>query len=253
MDLFVRLLIAHLLGDFVLQRERWVQMRDTQIFRSWHLYIHALIHGLLAFCLAGDLSFWPFALFIMLSHFAIDAIKALIGRRDQVDNRLLFGLDQLGHIVMIALSVWMYANTFLSQPVSDIWASLIVLADGFPWAILAAYIFVIWPAAVIVRVFISPFVPPRLQNDDVIQPDMRTGLPKAGRWIGILERVLIVTLMIANQFGAIGFLIAAKSIFRFGNLKDQKDMRLAEYMLIGTLLSFGLAVAAGIFATMAIQ
>ena len=43
-----------------------------------------------------------------------------------------------------------------------------------------------------------------------------------------------------GQPGAIGFLVAAKSILRFEEAKKQK---LAEYVLIGTLLSFTLAMA----------
>lgn len=250
MDLFVRLLIAHLLGDFVFQKAEWVQQRDTQIVKSWHLYVHALIHGVLAFCFAGDLSFWPYILLITVSHFCIDAIKATLSLKELADKRLLFTLDQFAHIVVIGFSIWMYSNTFHAQPMSDIWTSLVALADTFPWPILAAYIFVIWPAAVIVRVFIKPFTPPMTQSNKVIEKEERKGLPKAGRWIGILERVLIVTFLLVDQLGAVGFLLGAKSILRFGNVKDQKDTRLAEYILIGTLLSFGLAITAGILAKM---
>ncbi|HLV52538.1 MAG TPA: hypothetical protein VKY29_00860, partial [Cryomorphaceae bacterium] len=47
------------------------------------------------------------------------------------------------------------------------------------------------------------------------------------------------------QWAAIGFLMAAKSIFRFGDLTRAKDRRLTEYILIGTFLSFGIALAVG--------
>jgi hypothetical protein len=40
----------------------------------------------------------------------------------------------------------------------------------------------------------------------------------------------------------VGFLIAAKSVFRFGDLKESKDRKLTEYILVGTLVSFGLAI-----------
>lgn len=39
---------------------------------------------------------------------------------------------------------------------------------------------------------------------------------------------------------AVGFLLAAKSVFRFGDLRDDQDRKRTEYVLIGTLLSFGL-------------
>jgi len=40
-------------------------------------------------------------------------------------------------------------------------------------------------------------------------------------------------------------LIAAKSVFRFGDLRESKNRKLTEYILIGTLLSFGIAIATG--------
>ena len=40
-------------------------------------------------------------------------------------------------------------------------------------------------------------------------------------------------------------MLAAKSIFRFGDLKENKDIRLTEYILIGTLLSFGIGILTG--------
>ncbi len=62
----------------------------------------------------------------------------------------------------------------------------------------------------------------------------------------MIERVLILTFIILNQFEAIGFLIAAKSVFRFGEIKDSNQQKTAEYILIGTLLSFSLAILVGI-------
>jgi hypothetical protein len=47
----------------------------------------------------------------------------------------------------------------------------------------------------------------------------------------------------------VGFILAAKSIFRFGDLTNSRDRNLTEYVLIGTLLSFGSALLAGILYT----
>lgn len=75
---------------------------------------------------------------------------------------------------------------------------------------------------------------------------LEEGLDKAGRYIGILERILVLTLVLFNQISAIGFLIAAKSILRYGD-KDIKGARKqTEYVLIGTLMSFSSAIALGL-------
>jgi hypothetical protein len=65
----------------------------------------------------------------------------------------------------------------------------------------------------------------------------------AGRLIGILERAILYLLVLLNQFGALGFIIAAKSFARF---KELEDRRFAEYMLIGTLASSLVALVCGL-------
>ena len=60
--------------------------------------------------------------------------------------------------------------------------------------------------------------------------------------IGQWERALIFLFVCSGQFGSIGFLVAAKSIFRFGELKDRDNRMEAEYITIGTLMSFGWAL-----------
>jgi hypothetical protein len=53
--------------------------------------------------------------------------------------------------------------------------------------------------------------------------------------------------MLIGQYSAIGFLIAAKSIFRFsGKMENEKDRMQAEYILIGTLISFLFAILTGL-------
>jgi hypothetical protein len=57
---------------------------------------------------------------------------------------------------------------------------------------------------------------------------------------------LVFAFVVSNNWEAVGFLLAAKSVFRFGDLKESKDRKLTEYVLIGTLLSFGIALFLGI-------
>jgi hypothetical protein len=61
-----------------------------------------------------------------------------------------------------------------------------------------------------------------------------------------MERLFVFTFVVMGRWEGIGFLMAAKSIFRFGDLKEAKDRKLTEYILIGTLLSFGIAMALGV-------
>lgn len=63
--------------------------------------------------------------------------------------------------------------------------------------------------------------------------------------IGYLERVLIMTFMLVGCMEGIGFLLAAKSIFRFGELTKAKEVKITEYVMIGTLSSFTIAILLG--------
>ena len=63
-------------------------------------------------------------------------------------------------------------------------------------------------------------------------------LALAGHIIGTAERILAFLFVLVDQYEALGFLIAAKSILRFGD----KETARTEYVLIGTLLSFLIAV-----------
>ena len=80
-----------------------------------------------------------------------------------------------------------------------------------------------------------------------------SGLSQGGRYIGWLERILVMLLVLSNQPNGIGFLIAAKSILRFGEIKDASQRKVAEYIIIGTFLSFGWALLISVLTQKAIQ
>ncbi|MBD3373527.1 hypothetical protein GF406_00690 [candidate division KSB1 bacterium] len=68
------------------------------------------------------------------------------------------------------------------------------------------------------------------------------GLKNGGKLIGQLERAVIFILFFAGMKTGIGFLIAAKSILRFGEIKNSQQRMEAEYIIIGTLMSFGFGI-----------
>ncbi len=65
---------------------------------------------------------------------------------------------------------------------------------------------------------------------------------KAGMWIGILERNIIIVLCLMNSISSIGFLIAMKALTRF---KQFEDKTFAEYYLIGSMFSIVFAIING--------
>jgi len=220
MLLFTKLLLAHLLGDFIFQSEHWVRHKKQHKLRSKYLYIHFLIHGLLVFLLVQS---WYITGLIVVSHTAIDITKQLMQTGN--NRRAWFLGDQLLHLAVIAgIASW----------INGIHTDLLIdwLSDHL--LVITGIVFLTLPSSVIIQKVISRWDPD--PHDD--SPD---SLDRAGQYIGILERLFVFTFVMIGQWNALGFLIAAKSVFRFGDLKESHDRKLTEYILIGTLLSVGIA------------
>ena len=75
MLILIKLILAHLIGDFLLQPTSWVKEKEKRKASSGKLYIHVLIHGALVLLLLWDLNRWCFAVSLMLVHLLIDLIK----------------------------------------------------------------------------------------------------------------------------------------------------------------------------------
>jgi hypothetical protein len=166
---------------------------------------------------------WAFA--IALFHLAIDILKSFLTKKG-VFKRYLFFIDQGLHIFFIVSVVYCFLN-------------LVGFSD-FPYAhrtifILFALIACTKPSNIFIKRYMEA------QGVIVYKKEENT-LMNAGRVIGSLERILSFCLIAFNQFAAVGFIIAAKSILRFRD----KDTAKTEYVLIGSLLSFGIAFLLGI-------
>jgi xanthine/uracil/vitamin C permease (AzgA family) len=105
---------------------------------------------------------------------------------------------------------------------------------------IAAYLFVIFPAG-----FLIGKATRKWQNE-IAETHKRNSLMDAGRYIGIFERILVLTFILTDNFSAIGFLIAAKSILRFSDKSESDARKQTEYVLIGTLMSFTLTILLGL-------
>jgi hypothetical protein len=114
------------------------------------------------------------------------------------------------------------------------------------WIYTIALLFLTQVSGIVIQVLMSKWSKSIDKNDEA-------SLDNAGKYIGILERLFVFTFVITGNWEAIGFLIAAKSVFRFGDLKESKDRKLTEYILIGTLLSFAIAIATSLIVLALIQ
>ena len=228
MILFIKLLLAHLLGDFIWQPNSWVADKETKKHKSVYLYLHILLHGILAALLAGEIQFIPYAILITVTHGVIDLIK--LNFQKSTTKRTWFVVDQIAHILILIGIVFLYKNKTIE---------LLWFGNQF-WILITGLLFITKPTSIFIKTIISIWSPEESNSH------IDNSLASAGNYIGILERLFVFGFILTGHFEAIGFLLAAKSIFRFGDLKEAKDRKLTEYVLIGTLISFGTAILTGL-------
>jgi hypothetical protein len=227
-QLLILQLIAHFISDFTFQSERMADDKNNLGFKSKLLKWHILITFITAWLFSFQINFVFGAFAIAILHWVEDGIKKYIKDNNTL-GRYSFFIDQIIHLTVIISIVLLYNNYFQLNPIFNITLSAKSLL------IIGCYIFSAKPSNIVIReTFIAFNIRASNSGNDE--------LPNAGKLIGIIERFLVLTFVILNQFEAVGFLIAAKSILRF---KDDNTIK-TEYVLIGTMLSFAIAIALGI-------
>ena len=220
----IKFFLAHILGDFVFQPDSWVKDKVEHKQKSAYLYLHTLVHlACLLVFLAFDSRYWLGIVIIVLSHYVVDLSK--LHAQEKFKAGILFILDQVAHIAIILWVISIY------QPYK---ISLQFLYSTPVLLFILSVFFVTFVTAIIIKNVLG--------NWKFIEQDRNESLKNAGKYIGMLERLFIFGFVILNQYAAIGFLIAAKSIFRFSDLSRAKDRKLTEYILVGTLLSIIMAI-----------
>ena len=226
--ILIKLIVAHLLGDFIFQTDEMARNKRSPIpsQKFTTLAVHSLVQATLSYLLIAQWSNWIIPVIIAVSHFIIDCAKSLTAK----DNLKTFIIDQTCHYAVILALWWVYYIVYQSQvPVSSYIFSLKF------WLVATTFIAVLKPTSILLKLF--------LENEKWIpNNDTFSGLPNAGKWIGYLERILILTFIYTGNVMGVGFLLAAKSIFRFGELNRTKDIKTTEYVLIGTFSSFTIAI-----------
>ncbi len=240
LPLLLRLAIGHMLVVFFLQPLVWFERIKKQELTSSKLYLLALAYGLVSWLAVYDLRLWHVALVLGCFHFAITAARLWLNEKHPVRD---FIVDQAIH-GSILVGVWLLLThtwPYLIPSLSTYWNrnDLLVL--------IIATIAVLAPAGALIRLFTKRWadqiVAPVVQGTTSSTPaNALTELQEAGRYIGWLERLLVLTFVLLKQYEAIGLLIAAKSILRF----QDSERKQSEYVVIGTLASFTVAILVGL-------
>jgi len=245
------LFIAHLLGDFYFQSDKLAIEKNIK----WHkMALHGFIYTLCIIALINlffENASLLFPLLLAAIHLLIDVLKRLFlrYRRTKKHPIRLFFTDQVVHFVTILVIAWFYASTqhialsTLSTTLHEIYSNLFVNIPAYQAIHLICVLLFVWkPSAMITAMVLETvrYKQQPKQSIDVSENNVSIEQKKnAGRYIGILERLLTVIFIIMGQYTAIAFTLTAKSVARF---KELENADFAEQYLIGTLMSQLLAI-----------
>ncbi len=234
--------MAHLVGDFLLQPSSLVKKKKYSI---WMMALHSLINGATAYLILTSWRAWLVPLVISLSHFLVDFTKS----RFKKDSLWLFLADQTLHLTIILLLVVFY---LLPNSILSYWFKMQPEVALPVMVILSSLILLTFAGGLFIGYCVRPFQEQIKDYYAKVKKEPVEGLKEGGKMIGWLERLLIFVFVVTGQFAGVGFLIAAKSVFRFGELKESENRKEAEYIIIGTFISFLFALAVSIIARLAL-
>lgn len=237
---FIALLLAHLLADFPLQ-STWITKNKGR--HPAALILHGAIHFVLMWiCLefSGYVPFLSILNQLILAgcvglHLLIDKTKSLlIVRRRLPDNGWTFLTDQIMHLLILTIAALLITRSYPFE----LWHTIRISPFSRMRILETAtiYVGVVFGGGYLIRSITRG--PAR---NVAAEPAAQLG--NAGLYIGWLERALIITAMVMQSPALVGLILTGKSIVRF---PEFKEVRFAEYFLIGTLLSFSLSVFGGI-------
>ncbi len=226
------MIVAHVLGDYQLQFNALARWKARSL---WGVVAHG---GIVTAAHVGtamliDLSWWPYALLIGITHTLIDVVRARLLHPRSARAALLWYLaDQLLHLGIIA-AVVIYSGTMSVGPYRI--AGLLPIS----WEILLvllAYLVLMQPAWVLLRFIVRGFW-------GTVVPDLGTG----EKYEPMLERVLIASFV----FLGLPYLVPLVLLPRRIQLQEvrQDGVLLAARLTIHwaeTLLGVVLAIMVGV-------
>jgi len=99
--IFLQLIIAHIIGDFLLQNDKMVNDRERHHWRSPLLLLHAAIHALLFYVVVGHMAWWMQPIAFGACHWGVDVWKSY----QKPGRAKIFLVDQFAHVFCILLFV----------------------------------------------------------------------------------------------------------------------------------------------------
>lgn len=237
-EYFLLLLLGHVLGDFYLQTKGMAEMKEKNI--KWVL-LHSLCYFAAMILIGLPILSYKIILVIILAsilHLIIDTFKYIYlsvitkkCKKTKVIERDTFFLDQLLHLfslIFITYGILINDVVIREWKVVEEFFSIVDISEVQILQWILALLIIHKPANIAIQKLLLVYKP---INKDV---DVKTD-NNAGRFIGAIERIIMLIFLAIGQYSAIGLVLTAKSIARYDRISKEKDF--AEYYLLGTLIS----------------
>lgn len=205
---FIKLILAHIIGDFVFQPKKWVNHKFLYKHKSKYLYLHILIHAIaLLIVLQANLkTYWLEFILVIISHYIIDVIKLNLNKIITIDdetireknkkrNRILFFIDQLAHLlVLVGVTIFYFSYDFKFEA---LFSSKTIL-------LITAILVLTNVSAIIMKVIFSKWNFDNSLDEDSDETNTAS-LEEASTYIGVLERLLVFLFIITDLLGRCWF------------------------------------------------
>ncbi|NLJ59105.1 MAG: DUF3307 domain-containing protein [Tissierellia bacterium] len=237
-EYLILLLLGHIIADFYVQTEKAAEKKDNSI--KW-VFIHCLqYYGVMLLIVLPIISFNHArgATMVAFLHFLFDSLKFICisskekkDKMSKITERNIFFADQFLHFVsLVGVAYWQAKNSIHIDEGKVIADFLNIV--GIPWLVVVSWIlallFIHKPANIAIQKLLAIYKP--INNSNNMKETI-----SAGRFIGTVERMIMLIFLSIKQYSAIGLVLTAKSIARYDKISKEKDF--AEYYLLGTLLS----------------
>lgn len=235
------IILGHITGDFYAQTDKFAEKKKTSIkYMLLHCVIYSIIVGISFYILNKSIIETIGILgIILLTHLIVDLVKRKCDKKYARYEYMFFIVDQMVHIIILFSIFYLVKNNFWNQMIAY---SIINGVNIRTYIIFTSVFLTCWRPAAIFISMVFKVIPKTVEQADETmenESNIETEGVRIGSWIGILEREIILMLGIMGQYGAIGFVLTAKSLARFKQLENKS---FAEKYLVGTLLSAFIAI-----------
>lgn len=239
---------GHLLGDFYFQSNDMVENKNISVIyiaKHSFLYTLSIFFTMLVFLRLNKYYIIGF-ITIGIIHVVIDYAKIYLLKKKENISTIHFLLDQFLHIIiLVAFFIILKKNNQISPNAIGNMVKHVyhVLIDSITISMFVKYIFCFLilakPSSVLITMIIKDLGVSKetgKQNSQTIDKNEQS----FGRYIGVLERLIVFMFFSINSYASIAIVLTAKTITRFE--KISKDSNFSEYYLLGTLLSLAISI-----------